>query len=286
MAYRNQWPRIQNTFQTVAVSADAPFFFGGRERFPRHGLGLSLMSDQAGAGVLTKIYATFNYSFLIPLGRRNDQALRFGIAGGVQQASIDFFRLRFPNQFGLDGFDPTVAVPELAGIQSNNRMHEQINAGLVYSHKRFYIGASAFNITQPEQALLPNGTDPIALPMRINAFTGVNIPLNRVRPDDGPSLSPAFMFRNQGPFTQVDLGMYANLKPIVIGTWYRLNDAVIGVIGLQQGIFSFGYSYDYTISNLTNSVSGGAHEVSVTVTLEGPTQRGRRPSAKMSCPRF
>lgn len=286
LGYRNQWPRIPNAFKTVAVSADAPFFFGGRDRMPRHGLGISLLGDQAGAGVLTKVYATFNYSFLIPLGRNYDHGLRFGVAGGIQQASIDFFRLRFPNQFSADGFDPSVQVPELQGVgASGNRIHEQVNAGILYTNKIFYAGVSAFNITQPSQSFLGVNTGDAALPMRINAFTGLNIPLNAQKPE-GPSISPVVMYRMQGPFSQLDLGLYVNLDPIVIGTWYRLNDAMIFLVGLKKGIFSFGYSYDYTVSSLTNAASGGAHEVSVGITLEGPEQRGRRPSAKMSCPRF
>jgi type IX secretion system PorP/SprF family membrane protein len=286
LGYRNQWPRIPNAFKTVAASADAPFFFGGRDRVPRHGLGLSLLGDQAGAGVLTKMYATFNYSFLIPLGRDYDHGIRFGVAGGIQQASIDFFRLRFPNQFTADGFDPNIPVSELRGITSANRIHEQVNAGVLYTNKIFYLGVSAFNLTTPTQNFIPDGNSANAkLPMRLNAYTGVNIPLNSQKPD-GPSISPAVMYRMQGPFSQLDLGLYVNLDPIVIGTWYRMNDAMIFLVGLKRGIFSFGYSYDYTVSSLTNAASGGAHEVSVGVTLEGPERRGRRPSAKMSCPRF
>ena len=52
--YRNQWPRIPGNFITYAASFDMPFYFGGRGRDPRHGLGINLMSDQAGAGVLRK----------------------------------------------------------------------------------------------------------------------------------------------------------------------------------------------------------------------------------------
>jgi len=55
---------------------------------------------------------------------------------------------------------------------------------------------------------------------------------------------------------------------------------------LQQGILSVGYSYDYTLSKLTNAVSGGAHEISLTLNFEGKEVRGRRPAANMSCPRY
>lgn len=286
--FRNQWPRIPNTFRTIAVAADAPFFFGSTSRYPRHGLGVSVIGDQAGAGVLQKIDATFNYSFLIPLGRDYDHNIRMGVAGGIQQASIDFFRLRFPDQFGPDGsIDPTSAELIANNLGDNgSRIHEQINAGLLYYNKIFYAGVSAFNITQPNQEFIGTGTaGESELPLRVQAYTGVDIPLNAQKPD-GPSISPAFMYRWQQPFSQIDLGMYVNLDPIVIGTWYRFDDAVIFLVGLRRGMFSFGYSYDYTISDLQNSTSGGAHEVSLVLEFEGPRRKGKKPSAKMSCPRF
>jgi hypothetical protein len=39
-------------------------------------------------------------------------------------------------------------------------------------------------------------------------------------------------------------------------------DAVIVLLGLQQKDYKIGYSFDYTISRLTNK-SGGAHEISL-----------------------
>jgi type IX secretion system PorP/SprF family membrane protein len=258
-----------------------PFYFGGQSRVPRHGMGINLMGDQAGAGVLRKIDANFNYSFLISLGRDYDHNIRLGVSAGIQQASLDFFRLRFPDQFGPDGSQ----LPTQELFDGGNRIHEEIGAGFVYYNKIFYMGANVRHLTQPQQTFINSNAPNAQLPMHFAAFTGLNIPLNAQKPN-GPSISPAFMFRYQQPFTQIDLGLYANLDPIVIGTWYRWDDAVIFLVGLQRGQFSVGYSYDLTVSDLTNAASGGAHEVSVVVTFDGPGRKAKRPTAKMSCPRF
>jgi len=87
-------------------------------------------------------------------------------------------------------------------------------------------------------------------------------------------LTPSFIYRMQGPITQMDLGMNYHIDPISIGVWYRgkpfqknvigtINqDALIFTMGLYMKNFTIGYSYDFSISGLSTS-SGGAHEISL-----------------------
>ncbi|HXC06076.1 MAG TPA: type IX secretion system membrane protein PorP/SprF, partial [Bacteroidia bacterium] len=49
--------------------------------------------------------------------------------------------------------------------------------------------------------------------------------------------------------------------PIVVGLWYRNADAFIVLLGIDRGTFRIGYSYDVTMSRLTNSTAG-SHELS------------------------
>ncbi len=50
------------------------------------------------------------------------------------------------------------------------------------------------------------------------------------------------------------------------GIWYRNLDSFILLGGIQYKKFRIGYSYDFTISKLTNA-TGGAHEVSLGFTI-------------------
>jgi hypothetical protein len=76
------------------------------------------------------------------------------------------------------------------------------------------------------------------------------------------------------------------------GLWYRGNfgkdkfissDSFIALIGLQRGMFKFGYSYDVTVSSLSNS-TGGSHELSLGLQFECKVKKKR--FRAISCPSF
>jgi type IX secretion system PorP/SprF family membrane protein len=145
------------------------------------------------------------------------------------------------------------------------------------------------HITQPQQRFynvpLPN---PAAarLPIRANFFAGAQIPIDRNK-EGKQSVGPAVMYRIQQPFQQLDLGFYVNLDPIVLGVWYRNQDAIIGLVGIQKGMVQVGYSYDYTISSLTNRISAGSHEVSLVLLFDKERRvGGMRHRRNYPCPRF
>jgi type IX secretion system PorP/SprF family membrane protein len=278
--FRSQWSSIPGSFRTFATSFDMPVKFGKTN----NGLGATIMADVAGEGDLTKIDALVNYSFELSLSRsrRNQHILRFGIAAGIQTSTIDFYKLRFPDQLGQP---PGTVTGETFG--NSPRVREQLNLGVVYYNKFLYAGVTVANITQPRQIFLSDrgqSQTTAKIPIRIQGFVGGRIPLDGKK--DRMAISPALMVRSQGPFLQVDAGLYFSYDPIIIGVWYRHQDAVVGLVGFKKGIFSVGYSYDYTISRLTNAVSGGSHEVSLILEFERNNKKRRGPRSNLSCPRF
>ena len=84
-------------------------------------------------------------------------------------------------------------------------------------------------------------------------------------------------------FRQLNLGLYLNKGAFVAGLWYRGQDAAIVLIGFQQNGFKIGYSYDVTVSKLSNA-SCGSHEISFSRQFEcKPTKKKFRTN---SCPSF
>ncbi|MBN4049697.1 type IX secretion system membrane protein PorP/SprF [Bacteroidales bacterium AH-315-N07] len=109
------------------------------------------------------------------------------------------------------------------------------------------------------------------------------IPLDRKRVHES-TLSPNILYQQQGAFYQINLGLYLNRGPLVGGIWYRNKDAFIALIGIQEGMFKFGYSYDATISKLGNPKDGtqGAHEFSLALQFKCRERKNKL----IACPSF
>lgn len=285
---RLQWAQIPGSYQQFAFSYDQPVFFLGTTQ----GLGISFNSDRAGEGNLTKLNVALNYAYQVELSR--DHTLRFGLMGGIQQASIDFFKLRFPDQINpRDGFtNPTQEPGAAAGLSSQIR--PDIGAGIAYFNPYAWVGATINHITRPTERFydfpLQQGID-ATLPIKISVTGGLKIPLTQSRGrrnsyDRDVSITPAFLFKMQGEFSQIDAGLYLNVEPMVFGAWYRHQDAMIGLIGIKTGNFRFGYSYDYTISDLSQRLSGGSHEVSVVFEFEQARKNRKIKYKDLPCPKF
>ena len=85
------------------------------------------------------------------------------------------------------------------------------------------------------------------------------------------TLSPNILYQQQGSFKQLNLGIYMIEKSFLFGGWYRNNidvrpDAIIALVGFAKEKFQFGYSFDLTLSKLSN-YSYGTHEISLTLFL-------------------
>jgi type IX secretion system PorP/SprF family membrane protein len=280
MNYRAQWVKVPGYYKQFAFSYDQPVYFLGTTQ----GLGINFNSDVAGEGNLTKLNVNINYAYMLEIS--DDHAIRFGLAGGIQQASIDFFKLRFPDQIDpRDGF--TMPTNEPIGNYNSAVIRPDVSAGVAYFNEYAWVGATVNHITEPLETFsgVFQGQE-AKLPRKYTVTGGVRIPLRNMRSRREVSITPTFLFKMQGEFYQVDAGLYVDAEPMVFGLWYRHQDAMIGLIGVRQGPFSFGYSFDYTISDLTQGISGGSHEISLN--LEFPYYRkppGLR-HRRMPCPKF
>ncbi|MBX3102863.1 MAG: type IX secretion system membrane protein PorP/SprF [Bacteroidetes bacterium] len=296
--FRSQWAGIPGAFRTMNVSFDTPIYFGNVQ----NGVGINVMADQAGEGALTLIEPTLSYSFLAELS--DNAGIRLGLQGGIRYNSIDFYALRFPDQLA-PGVAPGSISQEFVNrndINANTRMHEEVGAGVLFYNKYLFLGGTAKHITQPQQRLLNNSQlnsvliDPVTgeekpvvdpkLPLYVAGFAGATLPLDS-KGEGTIALMPTVLYRMQGPFTQFDAGMYFKYEPLVLGVYYRTlgNDALIAIVGIDYNHLRIGYSYDYTMSDITNRVSGGSHEISISYEFE-TVRKKRKPKPKMSCPQF
>jgi type IX secretion system PorP/SprF family membrane protein len=275
--YRNQWPGI-NGYVTYSASFDHYF-----SNF-NSGLGVLVIRDVAGTGKLGALQLGLCYSYDFNLN--NILHLRSGISFSYLQRSVDYVKLILGDMLIL----PDAPNPTTVEVFPDKNHIGSVDAGfsaILYSSK-FTLGGSIDHLFMPNITLMENED---RNPMRFSVF-GVVTLLRKgrlLKPID-ETISIAAIFKNQGDFRQLDIGIYWAQSPLTFGLWYRgipivnsdRGDSFAVLVGVKRQKFSIGYSYDFTISNLINKTAG-AHEISMT--LEFVKSR-RRKLHTIPCPEF
>lgn len=244
--YRIQWPNIYGTYSTVGVSVDR--YVHGL----KGGVGLMVMQDRAAQGTLNTTGIGLVYAPMIKLGPRT--AIKFAIQAGWWQKAVNWGKLTFGDQIDpRNGFvNNTQETPGQASVGNFD-----LAAGMVFTSDHFFLGTAVHHILEQNESLL-NGNS--KLPRKYTVHGGANIPIGGKYSET--SISPNVMYREQGDFKQLNLGVYFKKQTIVGGLWYRGRDAFIMLLGIETGHVRIGYSYDVTVSKLTNATAG-SHELSL-----------------------
>jgi type IX secretion system PorP/SprF family membrane protein len=291
--YRNQWFGLNKPYNTFAFSADHNI-----DKF-NSGIGFQFLSDQIGSNGISTLDASVLYSYRLDFSKKH--SLRAGIQAGVVSKHLDILQLSFPDQFSDDGFQNTYSYDYYN--KKSRTYYADISGGLLYYSSHFWFGFSAHHLNQPNQSFTTNdGND--QLPAKFSVHSGYQIKLNHFEDDRydkraarSKSLSPTFLLKKQGAFTQLDLGLYFLTKPFFIGLWYRgiplrqtvnsftNRDALVFQGGIRFVKLSFGYSFDYTISKLAN-FSRGTHEISLGYVICGGYKKPKERLQTLPCPDF
>jgi type IX secretion system PorP/SprF family membrane protein len=271
MNYRNQWPSLSGTFVTYSASYDQYF------RKISGGIGVLLTHDQMGKNTINSSTINFIYSYHLKVSRKF--SFMFGAQASWHQKFLDWNKLTFG-----DMIDPRRGFIYQTGDvpRAGSKGFFDVSAGLVGYTKYFYFGFAAFHLNRPNESMI--GGNNSHLPMRFVGHAGAEIPLGaQSKYNNSASISPSVIFEYQNGFMELNIGTYFKYGIFQVGFWFRNKDAFISTIGIDTGIFKIGYSYDVTVSKLTNQ-SGGSHEVSLGLNLNCKT----KPSSfrTISCPSF
>lgn len=295
--YRNQWPAVDANFTTMSAYFD--YFIEDA----RSGVGMIINRDLEGLAGLRSLYVGLQYSYELQLSK--NIGFRPGAQVALYNRDINFDKLTFGDQF--DPTTGTIISPQTAEQFRTNfsKTFVDLSLGGVFFTKIAYLGVAAFHLTQPNQSIIDENSP---LPMKISVHGGFKINLKPGAVGSGMyarkaerSISPAFQYRHQGQFDQMDLGMYYTAEPLVFGIWYRgvpfknvngfvNNESIVLLLGFTKigpkESFNIGYSFDYTVSKLGIG-SGGAHEFSLSYTW--PMRNPRKPPRDkmiIPCPDF
>lgn len=295
--YRTQWPAIDANFTTFSAYFD--YFIEDKNS----GVGMIITRDNEGLAGLQSISVGLQYSYELQLSEQ--LGFRPGAQVAVFNRDINFNKLTFGDQFdpNTGGFldQPTA---ESFNTFSSKTFFDLSLGGVLFTRSA-WLGVSAWHLTEPNQSIIGEDSP---LPIKLSFHGGFKFYMKPgvvgsgvYARDAERSIAPAFQFRHQGKFDQMDLGLYFTFEPMVLGTWYRgvpfkslegvvNNESIVLLLGFvklgAKDAINIGYSFDYTISKL-GPASGGAHEFSLVYTW--PMRNPRKPPKDklvIPCPDF
>jgi type IX secretion system PorP/SprF family membrane protein len=265
--YRNQWPGISGSFVTTSASYDqhVDALSGG--------IGLLVSNDQAGEQTMSTTNISGMYSYQIPVTRRF--SLKAGIQTTWAQKSVDWSKLTFGDMIDARrGF-----IYDTQEVQRNSTAnYVDFSAGVLGFSENYFVGFAVNHLAEPDESVI-QGESP--LPRKYTFHAGGVIPVSSK--GEPASISPNLLIQYQEQFLQINYGMYFSKGPIIGGLWYRNSDSFIALIGIHSGILKFGYSYDITVSKLTQTTAG-SHEMSLGLSFDCKPKKRR--FRTISCPSF
>lgn len=270
--YRNQWSAIDKGFTTYSFTTLYPIFVN--EGKGKLDIGFNAMNDKAGAFQTTDFSLAVDYNKQIA----ENNSLCLSLMGGYVQKSLAVNTLFFDQQYVSGSYNPTNASNE---IMLNNKVsHPDVGFGLMWyfnpkrdnSKINAYAGVSGFHMNKPNQSFVAaNGT----LPQTFSYQAGIKI-LGENKIDISPNIRVISQNGNQVIATglYVDYNFSEKAK-FVVGSWYRRNDAMAFLLGFEHKSFTFGYSYDVVVSDLSKVVSGvNANEVTLSYKFNKAEKKG------------
>ncbi len=268
--HRDQWPSIPKAYVTTTASLDFPIMTKQLPEGDLFGIGISGLSDASSNDALKLNYASMSLSYHKALDEDGFNTIGAGFQGTYSSSSIDFSKLTFEDELQRNGFTPGTSAEYTKGLLPKVNYFD-VNAGVLFSgssdgQNNYYLGVSMYHINKPKVSFRNSSTTSNSDWFLTNRFTvhgGGSFSLGQTT-----GLSVSFIEQMQNKSNETVLGAAVSMragglddKPtnLYLGSWLRLNDALIPYLGLEFGDLRIGTSYDFNISDLkavTNSKGG------------------------------
>lgn len=266
--YKNQWAALGNVFETYSASTDY-IIFKNSMGMKSTGLGVSAYQDVAGSSRTKTTRVDLNLSQTIYLNMNAD--LTLGVGFSYLDMSANFNGLNWGSQYDGVEFDQSIGSGEAFSGYAEKGF--DLSAGMLFRWydnglDPFELGVSTSHLARPQFTILSQEDN---IPVRVN----IHVLKEYTFPNfNNWGVKGVGYFSSQrtakelviGGFMRRDFGMvskytgyYKNVN-FYFGAYYRVGDAFIPsfLLTVHRKI-SFGMSYDFTVSQLsnTNSFRGG-----------------------------
>lgn len=254
-AYRSQWPSLPSPYLTGTFSVDANALKSYIKDGDIFGVGFTGVFDKTNGGGLKTNTLSGSVSFHKLLDPYGVNRIGVGAMASYTSRLLDYSKFAFGQQITPQGFDNTLPTGEpVNGFSSN---YIDYSVGVVYSAitdiSSFYCGASIYHFNNPTETF--NGPIHTIQPrMVFNAGSNFQVgEANRMY------LSGAYMKSEYSSdlifgaaFSRALSQIPEENYNIILGGWYRYNDAIAPYVGLEFQNMRAGISYDINVSKLTS----------------------------------
>ncbi len=268
--YRSQWSSVPVPYTTFSGSFDSKMFpYKVKNQIIASGFLINY--DKAGDSELSSIQLAGHMAIAQKINEKNYLSAGLQLAFGQRRFKTD--ALTFDAQFNGDLFDPSASSQE--NFPSQSLMYPDISTGLNWRFQasrrtKFDVGAALFHINNPKQTFFGDQTIRLARKWAFNLNSSFRIA-------EVIDILPAVLYQRQGTYQELVAG--GSLKyhlnqdfgkelGLLIGGWVRLQDAIVGSIGIHYKSLQVGISYDINTSGLQVATNNrGGPEIGVIYTI-------------------
>lgn len=244
---RLQWLGVKRAPMSFFGMADMPFKFLNK----RWGVGVVLQQETMG------LYSTINAGAQLAWKKKLFKGmLSVGLRVGFLNETFKGTKIEIPEDDDAHtSADDAIPNTDVSGTALD------LSAGVFYSHKWFWVGASVNHITEPKVTMKANQESEDEYEFEAGRMyyfmAGSNIPIKNTLFE----IQPSVFVKSDFKFFQAEatLRMRYN-KFITAGVGYRWNDAVMAMLGVEFKNFYIGYAYDYPLSKIVKATKG-SHEL-------------------------
>lgn len=210
----------------------------------KHGLGGYILYDQQGP--FQQITGAFNYAMHFPISFKTN--LSIGVAAKLSNYRIDLEKILLRDPDNDDYYQQLLA-------QGGRNNYIDINPGIMIYHEKWYFSYAAqkaYRASLSSEELLSYNNS-----LDHNFMAGVRINIG-----GKTKLLPSgyYLLNEFNSFWEANAKIMFNEKTW-FGASYRSTETLVFMAGLYiNNLFNISYSYDYTISNISN-YNNGSHEI-------------------------
>lgn len=278
LVHRSQWKSAGVPFVTNAVSFDMRVGSGQQDQGGL-GIGVYFINDRAGDPAFTTNQFNTALAYTLPLDDRS--TLAAGLSLAFDQRGVSLGGGQWASQYNGTHHDPSMASGEAFADDRMSVLHAGIGMVYTLSNPKGSRNAGNFNLKIGASAHQLGHIDIVDATYLDHEFSERYAGFAILETDLGSGgfgIEPALYYFRQGQFDLLMLGGYIRYaiiegstfsqraKPLyaALGGFSRVGDAVVVAAKVDWAEFTFGFSYDFSVSELTAVMPRmGAWEVGI-----------------------